>query len=149
MNMAMILGLYSVDSTVGPSDHRHKQCIISPMEHDFYRAFFEIEKKHWLMRARRNNILDVLNRYTGKPQHTSLLDFGCASGVFPDQLAKIGYHAVGLDGSPEAIELGRKEGIDNIGVSSGQRIEFPDDHFDVALLLDVVEHLEDPSWALK
>mgnify|MGYP001597940282 FL=1 len=121
-----------------------------PMEHDFYKSFFEIEKKHWLMRARRANILDVLKKYNKKqPKDIKILDFGCASGVFPGELAKLGYDVIGLDASPEAIELGHKEGIKNIALSSGTHIDLPDNHFDIALLLDVVEHLEDPSWALK
>lgn len=119
------------------------------MEQNFYKTFFEIEKKHWLMRGRRNNILDVLKKYTGIPHLVKILDFGCASGVFPDQLAKVGYDVIGLDASEEAIKLGHQEGIHNIAVISGTYINFPDNHFDVVLLLDVLEHLEDPSWALK
>ena len=101
------------------------------------------------MRARRDNVYEVLKKYCDKPQKVKLLDFGCASGYFVGQLTERGYNAVGLDSSPEAIEIGHKEGIKNISVIRDKHIDFPDNYFDIALLLDVIEHLEDESWALK
>lgn len=122
----------------------------SGMERSFYKNYFKIEKEHWLMVVRRKIVLDNLHTSVNKKlEETKVLDFGCGSGIFVDELAKQGYDAHGLDISDEAIKFGALQGIKNLGTISGHKIDFPDNTFDAVCTLDVLEHLEDESWALS
>jgi 2-polyprenyl-3-methyl-5-hydroxy-6-metoxy-1,4-benzoquinol methylase len=115
----------------------------------FYKNYFKIEKEHWLMRARRMIVRDSLDKYLGKEQvGVHLLDFGCGSGFFVNELAHAGFDSHGVDISEEAVRFGELQGIKNLGVITSHKINYPDTIFDVVLSLDVLEHLEDPSWAL-
>lgn len=120
------------------------------MNPDFYKKYFEVERNHWLMRVRRLIILDLLKKYNRRDKNkTKILDFGCGSGYFVGQLAEIGYQSFGLDNSVESIKFGEGQGIKNLTVTDGDRIDFPDNFFDCILLLDVLEHLENESPAIK
>ncbi len=122
----------------------------SGMDRSFYKNYFKIEKEHWLMRIRRTIVQDSLDRYLGKaPKHTKLLDFGCGSGIFVEELEKAGFDAHGVDISDEAVRFGALQGIKNLSVIDSHKINFGDNTFDVVLSMDVLEHLEDEEWALK
>ena len=121
----------------------------SGMERSFYKNYFKIEKEHWLMVVRRMIASDNMKLYMNKkPVATKVLDFGCGSGVFVDELAKQGYQAYGLDISEEAIKFGMLQGVKNLNVIDSHKVDFPDDTFDTVFVLDVLEHLEDEKWAL-
>jgi 2-polyprenyl-3-methyl-5-hydroxy-6-metoxy-1,4-benzoquinol methylase len=122
----------------------------SGMDRSFYKNYFKIEKEHWLMKIRRTIVQDSLDRYLGKaPKHTKLLDFGCGSGIFVEELEKAGFDAHGVDISDEAVRFGALQGIKNLSVIDSHKINFSDNTFDVVLSMDVLEHLEDEEWALK
>jgi dTDP-4-dehydrorhamnose reductase len=119
----------------------------SGMERSFYKNYFKVEKEHWLMRVRRSIVRDNLARY-GSPGG-KLLEFGCGSGIFVAELADAGFESFGLDISVDAVQFGTLQGVKNLAVIEGHKIDFADNTFDVALSLDVIEHLEHEEWALK
>ena len=121
----------------------------SGMDRSFYKNYFEVEKDHWLMKVRRKIVFDALKKYGRNHKETRVLDFGCGSGYLMTRLAERGYQSFGLDISDEAVRFGRQQGVKNIEVIDAHKISFPDSYFNVVLLLDVIEHLEDESWALK
>lgn len=122
----------------------------SGMNRNFYKNYFEIEKHHWLMKVRRMIIVDNLQKYfSKKPSETKILDFGCGSGIFVDELQKKGYQTSGIDISEEAIKYGELRGIKNLSIQDSHKLNFPDKNFDAVLSMDVLEHLEDESWAIK
>lgn len=110
------------------------------------------------MQIRRAIVSDNLATYlTGKPhqhknqtaaQHSKILDFGCGSGLFVEELAQAGFDSYGIDISSEAIKFGQLRGIKNLSVIDSHKIDFPNNTFDAVLTLDVLEHLEDTEWAL-
>ena len=118
----------------------------SGMERSFYKNYFKVEKEHWLMRGRRMIVRDTLARYgsTG----AKVLEFGCGSGILVAELADAGFESFGVDISADAVQYGELQGVRNLAVIEGHRIDFPDNTFDVALSLDVIEHLEHEEWAL-
>lgn len=120
------------------------------MEINFYKNYFEIEKNHWLMKIRRMVVADNLSKYfTKKPNEIKILDFGCGSGIFVSELQKKGYQTFGTDISEEAIKYGELRDIKNLKVQNSHRLDYPDNNFDAVLSMDVLEHLEDESWAIK
>jgi len=85
-----------------------------------------------------------------------VLDLGCGLGVRTMAVAEAGAAvAVGVDRDVEKIHRARNR-ADQSGVGSvsysvqcGTRLAFDADRFDVVLVLDVMEHLSDPSAVLR
>lgn len=93
-------------------------------------------------------VFDLLARYKiGKG--SKIFDFGCGSGYTVGCLQKFGYDASGSDISVEAVEFGRSRGIRNLTVAQRGEISPPEGGFDLILALDVIEHIQDDSGAIK
>jgi SAM-dependent methyltransferase len=59
------------------------------------------------------------------------------------------YNAIGIDPSPLAIDFCKARGLTNIMQGSGTDLPFPNEHFDLVLLLDVLEHIHDDTKAVQ
>lgn len=119
------------------------------MNTDFYKTYFAVEKKHWLMRVRRKIMHDQLKRYLMPLGAKKILDVGSGSGMLVGELQKHSIDAYGIDSSTEAIEFGTKEGVRNLSVMpSSNKLPFVDDYFDGILAMDVLEHLRDEREVL-
>lgn len=84
------------------------------------------------------------------PSPARLLDIGCAYGYFVELALAAGYDAYGID--PSSHAAGRAKLRFNARVwegTIGSVKFFPDTHFDVITMLDVVEHLADPRADLR
>jgi SAM-dependent methyltransferase len=96
-------------------------------------------------RATANRLLDQVGGYVA---HGSLLDVGCGHGVLLDEARKRGYESTGLELSADAARHAR----DSLGLDVHEvPLESFDPgarRFDVIMLADVIEHLEDPVGAL-
>lgn len=122
----------------------------SGMERSFYKNYFDIEKNHWLMKVRRAIVRNELMRFFGrKTKERKVLDFGCGSGIFVEELANVRYQSYGVDISEEAIKFGKLQGRKNLEVLDSHKVKFSDNYFDAIVTLDVLEHLENEEWALK
>ena len=95
----------------------------------------------YVFRARLKNIA----RFTAPP--ADFLDVGCAFGSFVAAAGRAGYRARGLDVSPYAVEEGRSRGLDLRRGELSPGV-YPPGSFDVATLIEVLEHLPDPETAL-
>ncbi len=97
-------------------------------------------------RAQGRIILSRIHRFK---KHGKILDIGCGPGFFLDEAKRQGWEAQGVDLSGWAKNYA-KENF-NIEVFRGPLAEavFPDRSFDVIVMNDVIEHLEDPKSALK
>lgn len=84
-----------------------------------------------------------------KPGPGALLDVGCATGEFLSEFsARAGWHTAGVEVVPQAAEIARQKGLD-IFTGSLPDAHYPADHFDALTLWDVLEHMPDPSAALR
>jgi 2-polyprenyl-3-methyl-5-hydroxy-6-metoxy-1,4-benzoquinol methylase len=113
------------------------------MQDDVYRTMFEIEDHHWWYTAKQRIVLSLLDRYLtphngSKPR---VADLGCGCGAMLVRL-KDRYDAVGVDGSPRAIEFCAQRGIRAQLGQLGESLSLENGTFDAVLLLDVLEHLE-------
>jgi 2-polyprenyl-3-methyl-5-hydroxy-6-metoxy-1,4-benzoquinol methylase len=83
----------------------------------------------------------------------NILDVGCATGNFLYALKNSGYNVKGIELSSFAAEFGRINfGIDIINEPYDFKLlntELPENHFDVVLMGDVLEHFTNPTEAMK
>jgi len=78
-----------------------------------------------------------------------LLDFGCGNGEAAMRFAHIGYRVTGFDISPGNIgiaeELARRYGFEDrteFSVQQAERLEYPDEQFDVVVGINILHHVE-------
>lgn len=112
------------------------------MDAALYHAFFSQEEEHWWFAARASIVVEVLRVYGNAGPGETVLDIGCGTGAMLKALAST-YKTVGIDTSNLAVQYSRARGLQDVYQMKVQ--EFPRDDFKVktALLLDVIEHVED------
>ncbi|MBI4432245.1 MAG: methyltransferase domain-containing protein [Candidatus Omnitrophica bacterium] len=99
-------------------------------------------------RGRRAQAGIVLKRIARYKRGGRILDIGCGPGFFLDEAKKKGWDVAGVDLSAWAKSYNR----DNFGIEvfqgSLEEAHFPDRSFDVVVMMDVIEHLDDPKAIL-
>jgi 2-polyprenyl-3-methyl-5-hydroxy-6-metoxy-1,4-benzoquinol methylase len=82
-------------------------------------------------------------------QHPRILDMGCGTGWFTEELAKIG-EATGVELSEAAVSLARSR-YPHATFTAGNVLEMslPAAHFDVVVSLEVIAHVEDQDAYLE
>lgn len=98
----------------------------------------------WADRAPLRITLDWIDSLA-EPGCTRVYDMGCGVGRHALLLAQRGFEVVASDSSPRALvatrQKLRREGFDAQVVEADMtRIPFPDEHFDAALAISVLEH---------
>jgi len=92
----------------------------------------------------------VQRRFVSEGQR--LLDFGCGKGEFSVIFARVGYEVSGFDLSPNNVAIARrlaqKYGLDErtrFSVGVAERLDYPDEHFDVIVGIDILHHVAIPQ----
>lgn len=119
------------------------------MDAEYAAAYPDLYKRHWWWRAREEVILDEVSALCPRgPSDTRILDVGCGAGLFFDALEK--YGAVeGIESEPDAVaRSGRWRSRITVG-ELDDTFGRTKDPFDVVLLLDVLEHIDDPGEVLR
>jgi len=96
-----------------------------------------------LRRKLDRQVMFLARRHSGR-----LLDIGCASGWFLQNMQWLGWKVEGVDIDPVGAEKARKRGIAvRLGTLEGQH--YPDNIFDAITMSHVVEHLHKPIATLQ
>src|SRR4051794_38305915 len=101
------------------------------------RQHLELEERHWWFVARRRILLGMLEQNLATKGGLEILDAGCGGGATMERLRRYG-SVWGTEISEEAVEYNRERGREVI-VGSIEDLPFPDESFDLALTLDVIE----------
>jgi SAM-dependent methyltransferase len=117
------------------------------MDRDYERQTHQAEDRHWWYRGRRT-VLDGVIAGLGLPSGARILDAGCGSGRNMVELAHYGT-VTGIELSNTSVELARERGVGEVLEGSILELPFADHSFDLAVSLDVIEHLEDDLAALR
>jgi SAM-dependent methyltransferase len=98
--------------------------------------------------GRRATAMHLLDLIAARVDRGRLLDVGCGHGLLLDEARSRGYETVGLELSRSAARHAREAlGLD---VREAPVEDFADDEgFDVVVLADVLEHLDDPVGAVQ
>ena len=89
-------------------------------------------------------LVEFVREHAGR----SVLDLGCGLGGYSKVLAERGLEVKALDVVPEYVERARSIGVD-AEVYDGERVPMADGSVDTVILLEVVEHLDDPARLLR
>jgi SAM-dependent methyltransferase len=118
-----------------------------PVDRDFELQTHRAEDRHWWYAGRRR-VLDVVLRGLAVPRGARLLDAGCGSGRNMVDLQHYG-PVTGIELSPPSVQAARARGVGEVIEGSVLEMPFPQDTFELAVSLDVIEHLEDDVAALR
>jgi SAM-dependent methyltransferase len=117
------------------------------MDRDYERQTHEAEDRHWWYRGRRK-VIDGVLAGLGLPMPARVLDAGCGSGRNMVDLAHLG-EVTGVELSDTSVALARARGVGDVVAGSVLEMPFADDSFDLAVSLDVIEHLDDDLAAMR
>jgi 2-polyprenyl-3-methyl-5-hydroxy-6-metoxy-1,4-benzoquinol methylase len=109
-----------------------------------YRELFE---RHWWWRAREHVILDALTRHGATVRRQAILDVGCGDGLFFDRLAELG-EVEGVEPDGTLVDP-KGRWASRIRVAPFDARFAPGKRYSLILMLDVLEHLDDPAAALR
>lgn len=118
------------------------------MDDILYSTFFAVEDRHWWFAARRKIVFSLIKAFTRVPRGADILDVGCGTGAFLKALTQ-DYSAFGIDLSPLAIEQCHARGLSRVAVGTLDGFPFPNKHFHLVTMLDVIEHIDDDLAALR
>lgn len=116
-----------------------------PSDYEAYRPFRQLGG---LARWRRQHALSLLRRSVMRYIDAGrLLDVGCATGEFLQEMRRHGWDVEGIEISPQAAAMARD--VYGLKVFTGPIESFhPPGRYDVVTLWDVLEHLSSPRAGL-
>lgn len=118
------------------------------MDPEYGRRYRTLFRQHWWWRARRRRILDVLEELRPAGGWSCALDVGCGDGLFFDELRSFAAHIEGVEPDADLVSSDvPSRGL--IHVRPFDASFRPEHRYGLILMLDVLEHLEDPRGALR
>ncbi len=117
------------------------------MDRDYELQTHQAEDRHWWYRGRRT-VLERVIAGLDLPPGARILDAGCGSGR---NMIELGRHGTvtGIELSQTSVDLARARDAGEVVAGSVLEMPFADQSFDLAVSLDVIEHLEDDLGALR
>lgn len=103
--------------------------------------YLETEKFRKIVLQKRLSLLEKFKK------RGRLLDVGCFAGYFLELAKASGWEVYGIEPSRWAVKIANKRGLTILG-SAIETTRLKDSFFDAVVLLDVLEHLPNPSKAL-
>jgi len=91
--------------------------------------------------------LDMINHYAPLADKT-VLDVGCGIGIYVRKMAASSRIACGVDLDEDKIRRAH-ESLPHVCVALAEHLPFPDDSFDVLLLHEIIEHVQDDRLSVR
>jgi 2-polyprenyl-3-methyl-5-hydroxy-6-metoxy-1,4-benzoquinol methylase len=117
------------------------------MEAALYDELHRVEQTHWWFRARRRIVWSLVCRHVdgGPSRRLRICELGCGTGGNLEPIANQ-HDVVGVECSPQALAISRKKLGDRIHYGRMPNdVDLPAQVFDVVLMTDVLEHIEDDA----
>lgn len=117
------------------------------MDREFSQRYRELYERHWWFRVREQAILELLRRRQPPGGWKSILDIGCGDALFFPELSRLG-EVEGVEPIGEIIDP-ENPFRERIHVGPFDESFQPRKRYSLILMLDVLEHLENPVAALR
>jgi SAM-dependent methyltransferase len=120
------------------------------MDASLYDELDRVEQTHWWFRARRHIVWSLVDRYVGEPrQRLRVCELGCGTGGnLVDRADK--HDVVGVECSEHALGFARRKLGNRVQYGRlPDEINLPPATFDVVLLTDVLEHIENDNASAR
>ena len=118
------------------------------MDARIYERMAEVEEHHWWFASRRTIVEEIL-RGLALPKDAAILEAGCGTGGNFRMLARHG-HVHAMEPSEAARVAASSLGLATVEPGSlPDSIPFPGQSFDLVLMTDVLEHLDDDRASLR
>jgi SAM-dependent methyltransferase len=128
------------------TDHLPKQAVAMDPSH--LKELVALEDNYWWHVAKRQLVTRLLNRFCPPPGR--LIEGGIGSGRNLVEFREMGFDVTGFDLMPESVEHVKNRGIEDVRVHDlGQTWPVESGSIRAVVLLDVLEHVEDPVTVLK
>jgi 2-polyprenyl-3-methyl-5-hydroxy-6-metoxy-1,4-benzoquinol methylase len=124
---------------------------------EFGKAYANLYRTHWWFRARESVLLREIKHVLGEvsvsgnggsgTRRPRILDVGCGDGLFFDRLLEIG-DVEGIESEGALIRPDNPH-RDRIHIGLLDESFRPDAPYDVVLMLDVLEHIQQPAPVLR
>jgi SAM-dependent methyltransferase len=110
----------------------------------------DMENNYWWHLGKKHLVRSLIRRNFGARRDLNILEVGCGTGGLTQSLIEFG-DVTGFDISTDAIEYCKRRGINNVFVKDVTDLDVsPYNHkFDLILMLDVLEHLQEDVLIMK
>ena len=117
------------------------------MDAQYAAAYPELYKRHWWWRVREDILLRTIRGMLAAVPNARILDVGCGAALFFDALEPFG-HVEGVESDRTAVE-GSGKWRSRIAIGNLDSAYEPAAPFDLILMLDVLEHIQDTDQLLR
>lgn len=116
------------------------------MDREYIEVYRELYQRHWWWRSRTEFIVDKLRELRPAAGWKQILDIGCGDALFFERLSVFGE----VEGVEPCAEMVSPENPyrERIYIGPFDKNFHPEHQFSLILMLDVLEHLDDPVAAL-
>lgn len=118
------------------------------MQEQLYADIYHAETTHWWFCARRHIVAKMIETFAVRRRPLLIADIGCGMGSTSQMLTKFG-RVLAMDYSPTALAFSLQRGLTGLVAAALPNLPCPDNTFDVACALDVIEHLDDDQSAIR
>jgi SAM-dependent methyltransferase len=117
------------------------------MDPSYAAHYRDLAIRHWWWRARNDCVRHEINHLLDSRRDAAILDVGCGDGVLFSFLSQFG-DVQGIDPDPAVVspDSAHRHRIELRGFDESF---LPGRRYDLILMLDVLEHLEDPVRAVR
>lgn len=91
---------------------------------------------------------EIIAEFAPFRKNNRLLDVGCGAGAFLSRADKTEWEVEAVEVSRSSVEIVREKGL-KVFHGTLDEANYPDDHFDVVVSIEVIEHIPDPEPVIK
>jgi len=117
------------------------------LDFQYGKHYRDLYQKHWWWRAREEALVRFLRRKLESDPRRDILDVGCGDGLFFDRLSEFG-NVEGIEPDSHLISVDGPH-VSKIKVVPFDRQFQTNKKYGLLVMLDVLEHLENPEEALE
>jgi len=118
------------------------------MDERLYKHFYDVEEHFWWNVGTRRAFWTALAAIAPGPD-ACVVDVGCGTGIVLKEFPWQTRVRCGVDASSIALTMTRRRAVRDLVRADVSRLPFASGTVDVALALDVIEHLDDDAGALR